>query len=53
MPLPHPSRPPEELPRGRWLLAALALLVVLWAAQAVYSAVQEFRAQYLSSGLKR
>lgn len=48
-----PRREPELLPRGRWLLAALVLLAVVWAAQAVVSKVQDFRATYLRGGLPR
>lgn len=49
----HREHERELLPRGKWLLAALMLLAVIWAAQAVVGYVQDFRAQYLGGGLRR
>lgn len=48
----HPEER-ELLPRGRWALALVALLAVVWAAHTLYDAVQDFRAQYLRGGLRR
>lgn len=52
--MPPRADDPHGLPTGRVrLVALLTLLAVLWAAGAVYDAVQDARRYYLGEGLRR